>query len=515
MMKAKRIMRCLPACLLAASMLLPVSCVKEQVEAIQEEGDAIVAMTPAATRTFVDGNLNVLWNAGDEISVFKQSMANRRYAFKGKDGDASGTFKYVGGAEFSDELDYIYGLYPYDADAEIDDEGWMLVSVSPEQEYAENGFAKGANVMVAASEDNTLQFKNVCGYVVVKLYGADVNVKQVVFKSNDGEFLAGDVWVKADPEAAPELDFDGPGETVVTLTAAEPVALGETEEDATSFWFVLTPNTLEEGFTVTVLDEEGETLFEKVSEDPLEIQRNTVVHLKAAEIVTGTFIDLINEPLQWITQVPKPDNPDMWDENHRIYPTSYADIAYAEWTWNNFPEPIEYPEGYPQLDVNNYRVRVNRGIFDNDALVFTVPIERIPANSDLTLTFALRGGSWMPAYWTVEASFDGKNWMEMDVTGVNKEGITYVNYEDRDGTTQMAPLFITKKDSEHVYKATLSPMKDVTKKVFQFRIRVLLAKGITGTLLEAPTTNSNNHFSLAKYTYENVEYPGPRVFIAE
>ena len=207
---------------------------------------------------------------------------------------------------------------------------------------------------------------------------------------------------------------------------------------------------------------------------------------------------------------PQPKN---WDENHRIYPTTNADIAYAEWTWNNFPEPITYPDGFPSLEVYNNRLRVYKGVFDNDALVFTVPVERIPANSELALTIAVRGGSWMPAYWTAEACLNGTDWVEMDVLGINKEGITYASYEDRDGATKTAPMFITKKDSEHVYLATLPVKTEVTKKVVQIRVRVLLAKGISGTLNTSPANNSNNNVAFAEYTIDNTTYPGPCVFI--
>ena len=503
-MKVKRLMRCLPACLLAASMLLPVSCVKEQAEALQEEGDAIVAMTPAATRTFVDENLKVLWNAGDEISVFKKTTANRRYAFKGNDGDASGTFKYVGGSAFADDLDYIYGLYPYDAAAVIDDEGWMLVAVSPEQEYAENGFAKGTNVMVAASEDNTLQFKNVCGYVELKLYGADVKVKQIVLESNGGEFLAGDVWVKADPEAAPEFEFNGPGETAVTLTAAEPVALGETAEEATSFWFTLTPNTLEEGFTVTVLDEEGEVIFEKTSEDPLKIQRNTVVHLKAAEIVTGTFIDLLAAPLTW------PIPQDWSTTKATLAPRGYEDIAPARWVWGE--QGATYPDGYPTYDVNKSMNRF-RCVWKGDYFLFDVPVLEIPEESTLVLYLPWRTGKKAPRCWAVEACLDGKTWTPMTLSA-SIEGTVNVFYSEESGEMAVAPMWVPGQDKQNYIEATLD-VKSAVKKA-QVKIRVIATSNleVNGTVYASkPESNSACHVYLIPYKNGNVSFDGPTLAI--
>lgn len=223
------------------------------------------------------------------------------------------------------------------------------------------------------------------------------------------------------------------------------------------------------------------------------------------------YIDLLNESLQWTTQTASPEpEPTPWDALHRIYPNTHSDLAWAEWTWNNGPELIDYPEGYPVLDVYNRRIRVNRALFDNDALVFTVPVAVLPASSTLVFTFALRGGSRMPAYWTAEACLDGSNWVEMSVTG-NKEGSTGISYTGRDGVEHTAPIYVTKKDSEHEYQATLTLDKTLAGQLVQLRLRILIARGISGSLVTKPENNSNVTMALPKFTYNGVSYAGPNI----
>ncbi|MBR1575367.1 MAG: BACON domain-containing protein [Bacteroidales bacterium] len=223
------------------------------------------------------------------------------------------------------------------------------------------------------------------------------------------------------------------------------------------------------------------------------------------------FIDLLQESLQWTTQTVSPaPEPTPWDGQHRIYPDTRANLSWAEWTWNNGVEPIEYPEGYPGLDVYNRRLRVNRAIFDDDALVFTVPVAYLPASSTLVFTFALRGGSRMPAYWTAETCLDGKNWVEMQVSG-NKEGSTGILYTGRDGEEHIAPVFMTKKDSEHEYQATLTLTEPLVGQVIQLRIRVLIARGISGSLVTKPENNSNVTMALPRFTYGGITYSGPNI----
>ena len=502
----KKIMICMSAPLLALMLLMPVSCVKEQAESLPAEGAEIVALTPAnaGTRTFIDDELNVLWNAGDEISVFRNTTANHRYAFTGKDGDASGLFRLVSGARNADAIDLIYAVYPYNADLKLDRENRIAVAIPTEQEYAECGFANGANVMVAASEEPTLQFRNLCGFLDIKLYGKNVAVKALRLESNGQEFIAGDVLVSVAPDAEPTFEYDGPGETAVTLTADEPVVLGETKEEATSFWFLLAPSVLEDGFTLSVLDEDGEVILEEVCENGVEIQRNKVTHMDELEVVVSRFVDLQQTPLVWTAG-------QEWTGS-TLLPNTDADIAVAEWTWNNGEESATYPEGYPTFDINKSMNRI-RCVWKNDALTFQAPVLSIPAGKDLVLDFAWRGGSKAPACWTVEACLDGTTWTPMTVTG-QTDGTSSATYTDKDGNEQTAPVFMTKKDTAFPFEATLTMENDIVKQPVAVRIRAIDILEVNGTVYaSAPTSNSNCHIYIASFTYGGTSFAGPTLSV--
>ena len=500
-------MTCLSAPLLALMFLLPLSCVKEQVETLPVDGPEITALTPSnpGTRTFLDENLNVLWNAGDEITVFRNTRSNHRYVFKGKDGDASGSFKYVPGTpSYEVSADYIYGVYPYDAATTLDAQGRIAVTIPSEQEYAQNGFAKGTNVMVAASEEPILHFKNLCGYVEIKLYGKDLAVKTLALKSNGQEFIAGDVLVSVKPDEAPTFEYNGPGETSVTLTATEPVVLGTTEAEATSFWFMLAPSVLEEGFTLSILDDDGEVIFEKVTEKSQEIERSNVFSMKAVEVVLPRYVDLEAKPLTWTAGQD-------WTGT-TLLPDTDDDIAFAEWTWNNGEESVSYPEDYPVLDVNKSMNRI-RCVWKNDALTFQVPVLSVPAGKTLVFDFAWRGGSKAPACWTVEACLDGSTWIPMTLAG-QTAGTTAVTYKDKDGNDQTAPLFMSKKDTAFPFEATLSASTAIEKQLVQIRVRAIDILEVNGTTYASvPTSNSNCHIYVSKFTYGTTDFAGPTLSV--
>ncbi len=98
----------------------------------------------------------------------------------------------------------------------------------------------------------------------------------------------------------------------------------------------------------------------------------------------------------------------------------------------------------------------------------------------------------------------------MTVVG-NKEGSTGVSYTGRDGVDHIAPIFITKKDSEHEFQATLALDRTLAGQVIQFRLRILIARGISGSLVPKPENNSNVTMALPRFSYGGVAYPGPNI----
>ena len=242
------------------------------------------------TKVYLDESLKVLWTNDDRISLFNKYTYNKEYRFSGRTGTNSGVFKEVSSGEVivGNELDYVYAVYPYDELTEISNSGVITLDLPSEQAYAENSFGLGANTMVSATTNTELLFKNLCGYVVLKLYGDGVSVSSITLKGNNGEVLAGTADITAAVGSTPTLSFWTTGTSdSITLNCATPVELGATAEDATIFWLVVPPMTFTQGFSITVTDPDGNT-FEKSTSSSKEVVRNRPYRMGALEVVLET-----------------------------------------------------------------------------------------------------------------------------------------------------------------------------------------------------------------------------------
>lgn len=240
------------------------------------------------TKIHVDDNLRVLWNADDRISIFNKNTYNQQYKFDGQTGDNSGSFSVVADNSFvtGNELAFSYAVYPYAASTSISNTGVISLTLPQEQTYTAESFGPGANAMVAATEGNMLLFKNLCGYLMLKLYGNGLSVSSLTLKGNNNEVLAGAATAVMTPGGLPSIEMNEGGASSVTLNCPEPVALGTDAEHFTEFWFVLPPVSFENGFTLTVSLSNGAS-FEKSTSTPVTIIRNTRSRMAALEVLTG------------------------------------------------------------------------------------------------------------------------------------------------------------------------------------------------------------------------------------
>ena len=238
----------------------------------------------APTRTLIDENVKMLWSADDEISVFYHNTFNRRYRFDGDTGDNSGTFSHEASSEINkgSELATNYAVYPYSKDTSIAADGTISIMLPAVQEYAQNSFGVGANTMVAVTEsmdDYFLSFKNLCGYLKLKLYG-DVIVKSIKLRGENNEPIAGAATITAEYGKTPTLTMGDDATSTITLDCGGGVKLGETEEMATEFWIVVPPTNFEKGFNISVEGVDGGECFSMTTK-ARSIERNTVLPMMA------------------------------------------------------------------------------------------------------------------------------------------------------------------------------------------------------------------------------------------
>ena len=240
------------------------------------------------TRTYVEDGKYLRWHEDDRITAFYGNTLNRQYKFKGKTGDNSGTFALVPSGELGtgNELEAIYAVYPYDENATITDAGVISLTLPATQSYAENSFGKGANTMVAVTEnieDTFLAFKNACGYLKLKLYNADgASLKSLTVKGNNDEKIAGNATATIEFGGVPTIVMSNDATTTVTLDCGDGIALGTSVEEATALWIVLPETTFEGGITITATDTEG-GVFEKSTTNEVVIERNAIQPMVALE----------------------------------------------------------------------------------------------------------------------------------------------------------------------------------------------------------------------------------------
>lgn len=245
------------------------------------------------TRTYLNNNKKVVWHAGDEISFFVNNT-HGRYVSKGQDGAEHVTFDLVSETTVSvaNPPKYSLAVYPYDETFTCEREGdqdKLHVTYPATQTYAGNSFAKGTHLMVSAGTiqngtDSNLQFRNACGYLVLKLYGSNTKVKSIALSGKGAEKIAGAATIVAKSNAAPVTTMaDGAGSTVTLNCGNEGVTIGADAANATEFWFMLPPVTFEGGIKVVVTEADGST-YTKETSKAVTVARNTIKPMAAFHV---------------------------------------------------------------------------------------------------------------------------------------------------------------------------------------------------------------------------------------
>lgn len=274
---------------IAAALVASCSIQEENFETPQQENVIYYATfeQPAdeGTRVYANEDLLLRWTADDRVSIFGKNTYNQQYKFLGETGDNSGGFSKVDGAEYvtGNPITHTVSVYPYQEGTRISESETITLTLPAEQHYAENTFGLGANTMVSVSSDNYLQYKNVGGYLMLKLYGDGVSVSSITLKGNRGEKLAGKALVTPSLNGDPSLIMGEDASEELTLTCTEPVSIGTTQEQFTEFWFVIPPVSFSEGFSVTVTDPNG-LIFRKSTDKSFTISRNHLYRMSPIEV---------------------------------------------------------------------------------------------------------------------------------------------------------------------------------------------------------------------------------------
>ena len=235
------------------------------------------------TRVSLDENIQLYWDAADQISIFNRNSQNQSYQFSGETGDKSGTFTRVSNpVEAENNLGAVYAVYPYQETTSISEAGVISLTFPSVQTYKEGSFGPGANMMVSTTDDNFLSFKNLGGYLVLKFTGSG-SIKSIKLEGNNNEKLSGEATVTY-IEGEPVINVATAGSSI-TLNCEIPVELGDAPA---VFWMVVPPTTFTQGFTLTVTDPNGYVFFKETTRTDLAISRNSVLRIAPIAVSFST-----------------------------------------------------------------------------------------------------------------------------------------------------------------------------------------------------------------------------------
>lgn len=246
-------------------------------------GDKSVKMTftasqenGSATRTAIgkDGeNTKILWSEGDKITVTNGTTPNDFILTAGQ-----GTTKATFNGEITESNTY-YAIYPKQG-VNFSGNKFTGVVLKAEQDAVEGSFDKEAAIMVAKSNGTNLPFKNVAAYFKVT---PAFDCSEIVVKANKSdEVLAGKFDVTIAEDGTPTVVNISEGSNTVKLKGT--ITAGKT------YYIVLLPGTLSDGFTVT-LKATNDVSYYKSRNSSYTVNRNDLCNL--GELSTSNMIKII------------------------------------------------------------------------------------------------------------------------------------------------------------------------------------------------------------------------------
>ena len=212
---------------------------------------SVVAAPIAETRTALDNQRNVVWKSGDRIQVFSA-------------GNPSGA-PYVTESSKTVTDAQRYAVYPAEALTKglSGDTFEIDLSALAGQSYA-SALGAGSDIaalpMVAATNDNTFEFKNVCGGLLLRVndYQAlGIKIARIEATARGGEQIAGKITVEA-ATGTPQLNQGTTGTSVtVDCRSGANISSNGDLSKPDGFLIFLPAGTYAQGFSFRITDTDG------------------------------------------------------------------------------------------------------------------------------------------------------------------------------------------------------------------------------------------------------------------
>lgn len=251
---------------------------------VQKVFTATIEDNDLSTKTSLDEYGNVLWKAGDQVSIFVASTINQQYQVTdASDGQTSASLNPISSPGFvaGGEIPNNVAFYPYSSSNTIAKNaiGYVVSTALPSvQNYADASFGNGAFPMAAVTSSTTdmnLKFKNVLGGLKLQLKGT-ASIASISVTGNNDEPLCGAAAVTLSTSSTPTINLTDASAKTVTLDCGFGVQLNEST--ATLFVIALPPMTMTGGFTVVVTDTEGKEMEIKTTRSQT-ITRSSILRM--------------------------------------------------------------------------------------------------------------------------------------------------------------------------------------------------------------------------------------------
>jgi len=281
-------------CLMGVVALLATSCNKNKTQSMVYHGysydptfEVEAGDIEEAGRAYIDDTYRVKFEQGDQVMLYNvdsETPANSEFGMYEVEADSYQPTLVAVGTGISDEMKTAkYAFYPGEnvtVDATLlGNENRSKFTLATTQEYMEGRIAPGTLYMAAKidNEDetgNNFAFRNICGVLVMKFYTTSGKTIEKIELTDNNRNLTGDVTLKVDevdPGRMMELFRNYPNNeaavadymeqvgyavenagNVLTLNCGNGAVLGTTSAEATTFYFVLRPLALMNGFDMVI-----------------------------------------------------------------------------------------------------------------------------------------------------------------------------------------------------------------------------------------------------------------------
>lgn len=398
--------------LLLLLVVLAASCVKDLTSEMNpaDESKFMASFESVSTRTQVDSEWKQSWTADDHITVFK-TVTNAEYKFDGKTGDREGTFSPVSQESAGTALSVNYAVYPYAAATSISSDEVISYTLPSTQEIKDGTFAMGTNLMTAVTtsvSDRVLKFRNACGYIVLNLHADNFTLKELRFRGNDQEVLAGEATIAFDTDRNPVLVLAESGATELTLTSKDGIKLGTTAQDATELWIVLPPQELAHGFTIEMIDS-ADNHMSKVTSNAVTVARNEVIDMRELDVDGCLPGEFKRTTARWeMTSTIAKSVDSEWISNNHVYATNEDGKGKAYISTvagGTASSPVRGRDGNT-LVVSN--------LTEGDCIHFTYPGITAAKGSTVDFMCSMYSTSkYIPKYWLCEFFEEGQ-WVSVE-----------------------------------------------------------------------------------------------------